>query len=55
MLGKRGIDSGPGFSLSAAPLELSGPGFHGVEQRLGEQVEVQMCPRLELLERTSRG
>ena len=23
---------GPGFSLCAAPLELSGPGFHGVEQ-----------------------
>ena len=22
---------GPGFSLCAAPLELSGPGFHGVE------------------------
>ena len=27
---------GPGFSLCAAPLELSGPGFHGMEQRLGE-------------------
>ena len=27
---------GPGFSLCAAPLELSGPGFHGVEQRFGE-------------------
>ena len=31
---------GPGFSLCAAPLELSGPGFHGVERRLGERVEV---------------
>ena len=50
MLGKGGVDSGPGghgvpelmqtngpgFSLCAAPLESSGPGFHGVEQRLGE-------------------
>ena len=27
---------GPGFSLCAAPLELSGPGFHGVGQRSGE-------------------
>ena len=27
---------GAGFSLCAAPLESSGPGFHGVEQRLGE-------------------
>ena len=27
---------GPGFSLCAVPLELSGPGFHGVGQRLGE-------------------
>ena len=27
---------GPGFSLCAAPLELSGPGFRGVGQRLGE-------------------
>ena len=27
---------GPGFSLCAAPLELSGPGFCGVEQRLDE-------------------
>ena len=27
---------GPGFSLCAAPLELSVPGFCGVEQRLGE-------------------
>ena len=27
---------GPGFSLCAAPLELSGPGFHGIGQRLDE-------------------
>ena len=27
---------GPGFSLCATPLESSGPGFHGVGQRLGE-------------------
>ena len=27
---------GPGFSLCAAPLESSGPGFRGVGQRLGE-------------------
>ena len=31
---------GPSFSLCAAPLELSGPGFHGVEQRLDERAEV---------------
>ena len=50
MLGKGGVNSrpggrgvpemtqtdGPGFSLCAAPLELSGPGFCGVEQRLDE-------------------
>ena len=49
-IGQGGIDSGPGgrgvpelmqtdgpgFSLCAAPLESSGPGFHGMEQRLGE-------------------
>ena len=49
-IGQGGIDSapggrgvlelvwtdGPGFSLCAAPLESSGPGFHGVEQRFGE-------------------
>ena len=27
---------GPGFSLCAVPLELSGPGFCGVGQRLGK-------------------
>ena len=26
---------GPGFSLCAAPLELSGPGFHGVGHVVG--------------------
>ena len=31
---------GPGFSLCAAPLESSGPGFCGVEQRLDKQAEV---------------
>ena len=43
---------GPGFSLCAAPLELSGPGFHGAEQRLGEQAEVWRYTGLEMLERT---
>ena len=42
---------GTGFSLCAAPLELSGPGFHGVGQRLGERAEVQRCTRPETLER----
>ena len=42
---------GPGFSLCAVPLELSGPGFHGVGQRLGERAEVQRCTGLETLER----
>ena len=42
---------GPGFSLCAAPLESSGPGFHSVGQRLGERVEVQRCTGLETLER----
>ena len=28
------------FSLCAMPLESSGPGFRGVEQRLGERAEV---------------
>ena len=50
-LGKGGVDSGPGshgvpelvqtdgpgFSLCAVPLELSGPGFCGKEQGLGER------------------
>ena len=39
--GSRGVPEwvrtdGPGFSLCAVPLELSGPGFCGVGQRLGE-------------------
>ena len=50
MLGKEGVNSGPsgrgvlemmwmdgpGFSLGATPLESSGPGFRGVEQRFDE-------------------
>ena len=32
---------GPGFSLCPAPLESSGPGFHGVGRRLGERAEVR--------------
>ena len=43
---------GPGFSLCAVPFELSGPGFCGMEQRLDEQVEIQIYTGLELLERT---
>ena len=31
----------PGFSLCAAPLESSGPGFRGVWQRVQEQAEVR--------------
>ena len=42
---------GPGFSLCAAPLESSGPGFRGVEQRLGEQVEVRRYTGPEMSER----
>ena len=42
---------GPGFSLCAAPLESSGPGFHSVSQRSGEQAEVQRCTRPEMAER----
>ena len=57
--GSRGVPEwvrtdGPGFSLCAAPLELSGPGFHGVEQRLGERVEVWRYTGLEIMERTLR-
>ena len=47
---------GPGFSLCAVPLELSGPGFCGMEQRLGERAEVQRCQvpehNMELVQRT---
>ena len=55
-LGGRGVPEqvwtdGPGFSLCAAPLESSGPGFHGAGQRLGERVEVQRCTGPEMLER----
>ena len=45
---------GPGFSLCAAPLESSGPGFQGVGQRLGERAEVWRCTRLEMAERVGR-
>ena len=69
MLGKGGINSrpgghgvpelmwtdGPGFSLYAAPLESSSPGFCGVEQRLDERAEVRMYTGPELSERTCRG
>ena len=42
---------GPGYSLYAAPLELSGPGFHGVGQGSGERAEVRRCTRPEPSER----
>ena len=42
---------GPGFSLCAAPLESSGPGFQGIGQRSGERVEVRRCTGLEMTER----
>ena len=29
--------NGPGFRLCAVPLESSGPGFCGMEQRFGER------------------
>ena len=41
----------PGFSLCAAPLESSGPGFCGVGQRLGERAEFRRCTVPETLER----
>ena len=46
---------GPVLSLCAAPLESSGPGFCGMEQRLDKCVEVQVYIRPELLERSCRG
>ena len=42
---------GPGFSLCAAPLELSGPGFRGVGQGSGERVEVWRYTVPEMSER----
>ena len=45
---------GPGFSLCATLLESSGPGFISMEQRSGEQVEVQWYTRPEMTERTLR-
>ena len=67
-IGQEGINSGPGgrgvlelmrtdragFSLCAAPLESSGPGFRGVEQRLDKRMEVRMLGP-EWSERTGRG
>ena len=57
--GSRGVlelvqTDGPGFSLCAAPLESSGPGFCDMEQRFGERAEVWRYTRLEMLERTLR-
>ena len=43
---------GPGFSLNAVPLESSGPGFCGLEQRLDERVKIWVYIGPELLERT---
>ena len=42
---------GPGFSLCAAPLKSSGPGFRGVGQRSGEQAEVRRCTGPKMSER----
>ena len=42
---------GPGFSLCAAPLELSGPKFGSGGQRLDERAGVQRCTRPEMVER----
>ena len=42
----------PGFSLCAVPLELSGPGFQGVQQRVEERVEVQSIPDRRVTEKT---
>ena len=51
--GSRGVlqTDGLGFSLCAAPLESSGPGFRGVGQRMGERAEVWRCTGPETLER----
>ena len=46
--------NGRGFSLYAAPLESSGPGFRGMEQRSGERADVQRYTGLEMTERTLR-
>ena len=53
-VGQGGVDSGPGFSLCAVPLELSGPGFCSMEQRFGERAEVWRYTRPEMSERTLR-
>ena len=45
---------GPGFSLCAAPLKSSAPGFHGVGQRAGERAEVRRCTGPERVESERR-
>ena len=50
-----GGTDGPGFSLCAVPLELSGPGLRSMEQRLREQAEVWRYTGPEMLERTWEG
>ena len=45
---------GPGFSLCAAPLESSGPGFRVVRQRVEERVEVRSIPDWRVMEKTYR-
>ena len=42
---------GPGFSLCAAPLESSGPGFQSGVRRLDERAEVQGYTRPEMVEK----
>ena len=54
--GSRGVlewvrTDGPDFSLCAALLKSSGPGFRGMGQRPGERVEVWRCTGLETSER----
>ena len=45
---------GPGSSLCAVPVELSGPGFCGMDKRFGEQAKVWRYTRPEVSERTCR-
>ena len=42
---------GPGFSLCAAPLELSGPGFQSGSRRSDERAEVWGYTKPEMAER----
>ena len=46
--------NGPGFSLCAVSLELSGPGFQSVWQRSDEPVEVQSILDWRMAEETWR-